>query len=75
MPIDYSSYISDAQKRSILQQRIEQFAAEAFQHEINRKLAVELGNTSGVTQADEALAVLDTAITMHADELSKLPTE
>lgn len=75
MPIDYSTYISDAQKRSILEQRLAQFAAEAYQHSINRKLAVELGNDVGVTQADEALAVLDAAITMHADELATLPTE
>lgn len=72
MPIDYSSLLSDSQKRSILQQRVQQFAAEAYQHEINRKLATETGNEAGVAQADEALTILDQAISLHLEELEKL---
>lgn len=72
MTIDYSQYLNDEQKRSILTQRVQQFAAEAYQHEINKKLAVETGNDVGVTQADDALAILGTAIQLHQDELNKL---
>jgi len=75
MPINYADLLSDDQKRSILQQRVQQFAAEAYQHEINKKLAAETGNDLGVAQADEALVILDQAITLHLDELNKLPAE
>ena len=37
--MDYSSLLSADQKRSILEQRIAQFATEAYQHEINKKMA------------------------------------
>lgn len=73
MAIDYSQYLNDEQKRAILTQRVQQFAAEAYQHEINKKLATEMDNETGVAQADEALAVLGTAIQLHEDELAKLP--
>lgn len=72
MAIDYSQYLTDEQKRSLLQQRIQQFAAEAFQHELNLKLAESTGNTDGVTQASDALAILDAAITLHQTELDNL---
>lgn len=72
MAIDYSTYLTDEQKRSILQQRLTQFAAEAWQHQINKQVAG--GNAEAVEQADAALAVLDEAIAVHEAELAKLPT-
>ena len=72
MTIDYSSLLSTEQKKTILNQRIAQFASEAYQHEINKQVAVASNNAEGVTQSDEALAILDTAITVHQDELAKL---
>ena len=71
--MDYSSLLSDDQKRSILTARIEQFASEAYQHDINKQVALASNNPDGVTSADEALATLDTAITVHQEELAKLP--
>lgn len=71
--MDYSSLLTDAQKRSILEQRIQTFAAEAFQHDINKQVAEASNNEEGVKAADEALAILDTAITVHQEELAKLP--
>jgi hypothetical protein len=71
--MDYSSLLSDAQKRSILEQRIAQFATEAYQHEINKKMAGD--NAEAVAAATDALAILDNAIEIHQEELAKLPTE
>lgn len=68
--MDYSSLLSTEQKRSILQQRIAQFASEAYQHSINKQVAGD--NAEAVTAADEALAILDNAIKIHQDELAKL---
>jgi hypothetical protein len=68
--MDYSSLLSNEQKRSILEQRIAQFASEAYQHSINKQVAGD--NAEAVTAADEALAILDNAITVHQEELGKL---
>ena len=70
MTLDYSSLLSTEQKKAILEQRIAQFASEAYQHELNRKLAGD--NAEAIKAADDSLATLDLAITLHVDELSKL---
>jgi hypothetical protein len=68
--MDYSTLLSNDQKRSILEQRIAQFASEAYQHTLNKE--VSAGNPEAVQAADDALAILDNAITVHQDELAKL---
>ena len=68
--MDYSTLLTDEQKRSILEQRIGQFAAEAWQHTINKQVAGD--NAEAVQAADEALAILDNAIKVHQEELAKL---
>lgn len=71
MAIDYSGLLTDEQKRSILSQRLTQFAAEAYQHSLNKDMAQ--GNEAALKAADDALAVLNKAITVHQEELAKLP--
>jgi hypothetical protein len=68
--MDYSSLLSTEQKKSILEQRIAQFASEAYQHDINKKMAGD--NAEAVQAADDALAILDNAIKIHQEELAKL---
>ena len=68
--MDYSSLLTNEQKKSILEQRIAQFASEAFQHALNKEVAKD--NAEAVQAADEALAILDNAITVHQEELAKL---
>jgi len=68
--MDYSALLSNDQKRSILEQRIAQFASEAYQHELNKEVAKD--NPEAVQAADDALAILDNAITVHQEELAKL---
>lgn len=68
--MDYSTLLTDDQKRSILEQRIAQFAAEAYQHTLNKEVAKD--NAEAVAAADEALTILDNAIAVHQDELAKL---
>ena len=70
MAIDYSSLLTTDQKRSILEQRIAQFASEAYQHTLNKEVAKD--NAEAVLAADDALAILDNAITVHQEELAKL---
>jgi hypothetical protein len=68
--MDYSSLLTNDQKKSILEQRIAQFASEAYQHTINKQVAGD--NAEAVQAADDALAILDNAIKIHQEELAKL---
>lgn len=74
MTIDYTSLLTAEQKRSILQQRIAQFAAEAYQHSLNKTTCESLEDNAGVENADKALAILEAAIATHQAELDALPT-
>ena len=73
MAVDYSSLLTDEQKKSILEQRLAQFASEAYQHDINKQVAEASDNAEGVKTAEEAMAILDKAIVVHQSELAKLP--
>lgn len=68
--MDYASLLTNDQKRSIVEQRIAQFASEAYQHTLNKEVAKD--NPEAVAAADEALAILDNAIKVHQEELFKL---
>ncbi len=75
MAIDYSSLLTNEQKEKLLNQRIAQFAAEAWQHELNKKTCEQLGDEAGVANAEKALEVLDAAITVHQAELAEISAE
>lgn len=68
--MDYSTLLSNEQKKNILEQRIAQFAAEGYQHEINKKMAGD--NAELAKSSDDALVILDNAIKIHQEELDKL---
>jgi hypothetical protein len=73
MSIDYSSLLTVNQKRNLLQGRIQQFASEAYQHTLNLKTAEELGSKEQTEGIKRSIDVLETAIKIHQEELSKLP--
>jgi hypothetical protein len=73
MAIDYSTLLTDEQKRSILTQRIAQFAAEGYQHQINMQVAEATNNPEGVTASEIAIATIDAAITVNQAALAALP--
>jgi len=68
--MDYSALLTTEQKKAILGERIAQFASEAYQHEINKKMAGD--NQEVIDAANSSLAILDNAITIHQEELAKL---
>lgn len=72
MAIDYTTLLTAEQKRGIISQRISQFAAEAYQHSLNKTTCESLGDTDGVAAADKALEVLEAAINTHSAELTAL---
>ena len=68
--MDYSALLTTEQKKAILEQRIAQFASEAYQHDINKRTAGD--NAEVIEASDSALAILDHAIKIHQEELAKL---
>lgn len=75
MAIDYSELLTDAQKREILGQRLTQFVSEAYQHDINKKIATASDNAEGIKAAEDALVILDAAIVVHQETLAALPVK
>lgn len=73
MSVDYGSMLTDAQKRQLVENRIQQFAAEAYQYSLNKKTAESIQNEEQVQAADKNLAILEAAIKVHQEELAKLP--
>ena len=72
MAIDFGKYITDDQKKKILEDRLAQFATEAYQHSINAQVAALVGNEEGVENAENALAILEAAIDAHEAELGSI---
>ena len=68
MAIDYSGLLSPEQKQALLTERIQQFAAEAYQHQLNKQIAESIGDVEAIENADAALATLETAITVYQTE-------
>ena len=68
MAIDYSGLLSPEQKQEILAQLIQQRAAEAYQHQLNKQIAESIGDIEAIENADAALATLETAITVYQTE-------
>lgn len=72
MAVDYTTLLTTEQKREILAQRMTQFAAEAYQHSLNKLTCEALNDTEGVEATDKAITTLEAAINVHAAELSAL---
>jgi hypothetical protein len=73
MSIDYAALLTFEQKRSVLEQRISQFAIEAYQHSLNKETCAALDDENGIASAEKSLVVLEAAITTHQTELAALP--
>jgi hypothetical protein len=73
MSIDFASLLSPEQKRNLLENRIQQFASEAYQYTLNLKTAEEVGTEDQVDGIKKSIAVLESAIKVHQEELKALP--
>lgn len=57
-------------KTQLLAERLQQLNLEGYQHELNKKTAEAIGNTEAVTQADDAIAIIQQAIAVTEAELN-----
>lgn len=71
--MDYSAFLTDEQKRNVLIVRQQQFAMDAWQHQMNADAATKTGNTDVVDASAAAIVTLDASLAVVADELAKLP--
>ena len=73
MAIDFGALLSDDQKRSMLEQSIQQLALQGYQHELNLKTAEALGSEEGVAASTEYLAQVEATLLVHQAALALLP--
>ena len=74
MSLDINELLSDDNKRKILSERINQFAAEIYQYELNKKTAEATEMQNHIDAADKAIAILTKAIEIHKAELETIPS-
>ena len=73
---DFGSLLSNEQKRNLLENRITQFAAEAYQNTLNRATIEAVSPESEeLGKIDESLKLLEAAIKTHQTELATIPVE
>lgn len=65
-------YLNNDQKRNIIEQRLVQFSAEKYQHELNLTFAQAVNDTEAIKTATDSIAIIDQAITVHEAELNNL---
>lgn len=71
--MNFSELLTDEQKRQLLTQRIQQFAAEAYQHSLNLKVAQINNDATAEQTATDAISNLENALQVHIEALAALP--
>lgn len=69
----FSDLLTNEQKRSILEQRLQGFAVEGYQIVINKQLAQAEGNEDAIRAADLNIETLEKAVDVYLAELQGLP--
>jgi len=72
MAINYANLITDADKMTILDQRLAALGVEAWQHSLNLDDATAAGNQPAIDASTAALAILDAQIIATRKRLNKL---
>ena len=75
MAIDFDAYLTLEQKKLIVESRLQQFAAEAYQAHLSKEIQILRGDDYAVSAYNESLDLIESAISVHADELAKLDSE
>ena len=73
MTVDFASLLPTEERREVLIKRIQQLAAEGYQHYINRLAAQRNNKPELVMEADVAMKELETVIETYQQELNTLP--
>ena len=57
-------------KAQLLNERLASLNLEGYQHELNRLTAEAINNTEAIQQADDAIAIIQAAITVVENQLN-----
>ena len=74
----FDNYLTADQKRSLIEQRLTQFAAEGYQHQLNKLNAQTATHLTAEEQAqaievaEKSMDIIQQAIATHEVELGKL---
>lgn len=72
MAIDYDNLLTAEQKKAIVENRLQQFATEAYQTELNKEIQIRQGDDLAVDACNVSLSLIESAINVHQEELEKL---
>ena len=73
--MDFVSLLPVEERRRVLRERIQQLAAEGYQHRLNKEGAQINGKTELIVEADEKMAEIINVINVYQRELDALPPE
>lgn len=69
-----NTYLSDHEKRQLLESNLRSFALDSYGHELNRQVAVSNGDNDAVTLAEQAIETIAIATATYQAELQTLPS-
>jgi hypothetical protein len=72
MAISYENLLTLEQKKAIVENRLQQFAAEAYQTELNKEIQIRQGDEQAANACMASLELIESAIEVHEEELAKL---
>jgi hypothetical protein len=75
MTLDFASLLPLEERREVLKKRIEQLAAEGYQHNLNRQGAEINGRRDLVLEADQKIVEISNIIEVYQRDLNALPPE
>ena len=66
--------LTNEQKTALIEQRLQQFEADLFQHQLNLAVAADprVNNTQAVAQSQAAIDQLTAAIEIHQQQLDSI---
>lgn len=68
----FETLLTTEQKIKVVEDRISQFATEAYQHSLNKTTSDELDATEQSEVSAKNIEILEIAIKVHQEELAKL---
>ena len=75
MTTDFISLLPIEERRTVLKQRIQQLAAEGYQHQLNKEGAQRNGKQDLILEADEKIIEISNVIQIYQRDLNALPPE
>lgn len=70
--MDITTILTNEEKQQIISQKIKQWAADSYGHELNKKALLAADPEADTASSDEAIAIIQKAYESAASELTKV---